>query len=103
MSKKKHAAKILHRQEKQDDAEQLAIALQTCCSYANSALVEDGINLEKNEYYYRVVEHVCEIDFDKSMPYKQYAKELNKFAAVCETLALQFRQAAINTMESGHQ
>jgi len=103
MSKKKHTGKSLHRQAKQDDAEQLAIALQTCCSYANSCLTEDGINLETNEYYYRVVEHVCEIDFDNSMHYKQYAKELNKFAAVCETLALQFRQAAINTMEAGHE
>jgi hypothetical protein len=89
-----------HRQ-KQEDAEALAAQLVVCVQFANSCLREDGINLGTNEYYYRVVEHVCEIDFDDSMPYKQKAKDLARFAAVCETLALQFRQAAINTMEAG--
>lgn len=92
-------SKNLHRHDKQKDAETLAESLIVCVQFKNSALREDGINLGTNEYYYRVVEQVCELEFDDSMPVKQKAKELARFAAVCETLALQFREAAISTME----
>ena len=89
----------IHRQDKQEDAEALARALVVCVQFKNSALTEDGINLGTNEYFYRVVENIAEHEFDDSMPAKQKAKELNRFAAVCVTLALQFRESAKSTME----
>lgn len=88
-------SKKLHRKEKQDDAETLAVALQTCCAYANSALVEDGICLGSNEYFFRVAEHYVEVDDAKPA-------DLEKVAEILETLARQFREFANNQREADH-
>lgn len=88
-------SKKLHRKGKQDDAETLAISLQTCCAYANSALVEDGVCLGSNEYYYRVVEHYVQVDDAKPA-------DLDKVAEILETLARQFRESANNIREADH-
>lgn len=80
-------SKKLHRKEKQNDAEALAVELQTCCAYSNSALVEDGICLGSNEYYFRVVEHYIEVDDAPQ-------EDLEKVADILETLARQFRESA---------
>ena len=87
--------KPLHRKEKQDDAESLAIQLQTCCAYSNSALVEDGVCAGLNEYYFRVVEHYVEIDDAKP-------ENLEDVAKILEVLALQFRTCAENIREADH-
>jgi hypothetical protein len=79
--------KPLHRKEKQDDAEELAVALQTCCAYANSALVEDGICSGANEFYFRVVEHY--VNIDDATP-----NNLEDVAKILEVLAEQFRNSA---------
>jgi hypothetical protein len=79
----------LHRQTKQQDAEALAAVLQTCCAYSNSALVEDGTHLGSNEYFYRVVEQYLQID--DATP-----DDLENVAGILETLASQFREAALN-------
>lgn len=88
-------SKKLHRKEKQDDAETLAVALQTCCAYSNSALVEDGICLGSNEYFFRVAEHYVEVDDAKPA-------DLEKVALILETLARQFRYSADNIKEADH-
>lgn len=77
----------LHRKTKQEDAEQLAVSLQTCCAYDNSALVEDGICVGSNEFYYRVVEHYIEIN-------QANAENLERVADILETLVIQFRESA---------
>lgn len=82
----------LHRKEKQDDAETLAVALQTCCAYSNSALVEDGVCCGSNEFYYRVAEHYCEVDEAKP-------EDLENVAKILETLAEQFRTFAENARQ----
>lgn len=79
--------KPLHRKEKQDDAEELAIRLQTCCAYSNSALVEDGVCAGGNEFYFRVVEHY--INIDDATP-----DNLDDVAKILEVLAEQFRSSA---------
>jgi hypothetical protein len=84
--------KPLHRKEKQDDAEELAIRLQTCCAYSNSALVEDGVCAGANEYYFRVVEHYINIDDAKP-------NHLEDVAKILEVLAEQFRTCAENIKE----
>ncbi len=84
--------KPLHRKEKQDDAETLAVALQTCCAYSNSALVEDGVCAGANEYYFRVAEHYVEIDDAKPA-------DLENVAKILEVLAEQFRTCAENIRE----
>ena len=81
----------LHRKDKQEDAEALAVSLQTCCAYANSALVEDGISCGDNEFYYRVAEHYVEIDGLESGNLKQYTQALEETAKILDTLAEQFR------------
>lgn len=88
-------SKKLHRKEKQDDAESLAVSLQTCCAYSNSALVEDGICLGSNEYFFRVAEHYVEVDDAKPA-------DLEKVAEILETLARQFRESANNIREADH-
>lgn len=85
----------LHRKEKQDDVETLAVALQTCCAYSNSALVEDGVCCGSNEFYYRVAEHYVEVDEAKP-------DDLENVAKILETLALQFREFANNQREADH-
>lgn len=87
-------SKKLHRKEKQDDAETLAVALQTCCAYVNSALVEDGVCLGSNEYYYRVVEHYVQLDDARP-------NHLEGVANILETLARQFRESAQNIRDYG--
>lgn len=84
--------KPLHRKEKQDDAESLAVQLQTCCAYANSALVEDGVCAGVNEYFFRVVEHYVEIDDAKPA-------DLENVAKILEVLAQEFRTCAENIRE----
>ena len=85
----------LHRKEKQDDAEALAVSLQTCCAYENSALVEDGICAGANEFYFRVAEHYVNIDDAKP-------KDLEDVARILEVLAEQFRTCAENIREADH-
>lgn len=85
----------LHRQTKQADTESLAVQLQTCCAYSNSALVEDGVCVGSNEYYFRVAEHYCEVDDAKPA-------DLENVAKILETLALQFREFANNQREADH-
>jgi hypothetical protein len=87
--------KPLHRKEKQDDAEALAVSLQTCCAYSNSALVEGGVCCGSNEFYFRVAEHYVEIDDAKP-------DDLEKVAKILEVLALQFRTFAENAREADH-
>lgn len=89
-------SKKLHRKEKQDDAETLAVALQTCCAYTNSALVEDGVCLGSNEYFFRVAEHYVEVDDAKPA-------DLEKVAEILETLALQFRESAQTMRDFGDE
>lgn len=86
----------LHRKTKQEDSEALAVSLQTCCAYSNSALVEDGTCIGSNEYYYRVVEHYLEVD--EATP-----ADLEKVAKVLEALALQFRASAEAIKEEQQQ
>lgn len=82
----------LHRQTKQEDSEALASALQVCCAFSNSALIEDGTCCGSNEYYFRVAEHY--LNEDEAKP-----EDLEKVAKVLEALALQFRVFAENMKE----
>lgn len=85
-------SKPLHRKTKQEDAEALAVQLQTCCAYSNSALVEDGICCGANEYFFRVAEHYINIDDAKP-------DDLENVAKILDTLAEQFRTCAENVRE----
>jgi hypothetical protein len=85
----------LHRQTKQQDSEALAVSLQTCCAFTNSALVEDGVCCGSNEFYFRVAEHYCQIDEPQPI-------DLETTARVLEKLAEQFRTFAENAREADH-
>lgn len=89
----------LHRQTKQADAESLAVQLQTCCAYSNSALIEDGICCGSNEFYYRVAEHYVEVEGLESESTKRYCDDLEKVAKVLDALAEQFRTFAENVRQ----
>ena len=85
----------LHRKTKQEDSEALASALQACCAFDNSALVEDDICIGSNEYYFRVAEHYVEVDGGEEVT----PADLEKVADVLTALALQFRVFAENMKE----
>jgi len=89
----------LHRQTKQADVESLAVQLQTCCAYSNSALIEDGICCGANEFYYRVAEHYVEIEGLEGESTKRYCDDLEKVAKVLDALAEQFRTFAENVRQ----
>ena len=89
----------LHRKTKQEDSEALAVSLQTCCAFSNSALIEDGICCGSNEFYYRVAEHYVELEGLEGEPTKRYCEDLEKMAKVLEALAEQFRTFAENVRQ----